>query len=335
MNNYEQMKNQFLVELNKSLPMSADNFNLVVSALDIAVRKFDITLKETSQETSENVIPAMLDTYLIVKKTEGLSEGTLENYERILKGFFTWAKKKPEEVTANDIRMYIYEYSQTHKVSGRTLDKYREMICWFFGWAHMEEYIPKNTARAVKAIKHEVKERSALSQMELEYLRMACETKRDKAILEFFYSTGCRVSELLIVKKDDIDWHAGTVCLFGKGKKHRTSYINAKCKVALKEYLAQRTDDCPYLFVTERKPYRNCTKEAIERAIRVLAARSQVDKKVTPHMLRHTTATQAANNGMAIQDVSRLLGHANVATTMIYAKISQSKVHAEHQRCVI
>ena len=335
MNNYEQMKNQFLVELNKSMSIDADNLNLIASVLDIAASKYDVTSKANSQPENKSVIPVMLDTYLVVKKTEGLSEGTLDNYERTLKGFFTWVKKQPEEVTANDIRMYIYEYQKTHKITGRTLDKYREMICWFFGWAHMEEYIPKNPARAVKAIKHEVKERAALSQMELEYLRMACETKRDKAMLEFFYSTGCRVSELLIVKKDDIDWHADTVCLFGKGKKHRTSYINAKCKVALKEYLDHRDDDCPYLFVTERKPYRNCTKEAIERAIRVLGARSQVDKKVTPHMIRHTTATQATNNGMAIQDVSRLLGHANVATTMIYAKISQSKVHAEHQRCVI
>ena len=335
MNSYEQMKNQFLVELNKVIPMSADNLNLVASALDVAACKYDVELKEAPQQSDDNIVPAMLNTYLIVKKTEGLSEGTLENYERVLKGFFTWAKKKPEEVTANDIRMYIYEYQQAHNVSGRTLDKYREMICWFFGWAHMEEYIQKNPARAVKAIKHEVKERSSLSQMELEYLRMACETKRDKAILEFFYSTGCRISELLIVQKDDIDWHSETVCLFGKGKKHRTSYINAKCKVALQEYLAQRNDDSPYLFVSERKPYTNVTKGAVERVIRLLGEKSKVEKRVTPHMLRHTTATQAANNGMAIQDVSRLLGHANVATTMIYAKISQTKVHAEHQRCVI
>lgn len=123
--------------------------------------------------------------------------------------------------------------------------------------------------------------------------------------------------------------------LFGKGKKHRTSYINAKCKVALKEYLAQRDDNNAYLFVSERKPHANITKGAIERVIHLIAEKSKVEKRVTPHVLRHTTATQAANNGMAIQDVSQLLGHANVATTMIYTKVSQTKIHAEHQRCVI
>ena len=231
--------------------------------------------------------------------------------------------------------MFLYHYQQTHSVSDRTMDKYREMICWFFSWAHMEEYITRNPGRAVKAIKHEIKERESLSQIELEYLRMACKTKRDKAILEFFYSTGCRVSELITVKTDDIDWHEGSVHLFGKGRKHRTSYINAKCEVALREYLAERTDDTPYLFVTERRPNHKLTKSAVEKTMRLLSSRSKVGKHVTPHVIRHTTATQATNNGMAIQDVSQLLGHANVATTMIYAKVAKDKVQSEHKRCIV
>lgn len=335
MNTYEQLKNQFLVELNGTMSLSGDDLNLITAALDRAAHPYEITLKETALSTKIDPIPAMLKTYIVVKKTEGISEGTIQNYWRILRAFFLCVKKQPEEVTANDIRMFIYNYQQTHNVSDRTMDKYREMICWFFSWAHAEEYIARNPGRSVKAIKHEVKERESLSQIELEYLRMACKTKRDKAILEFLYSTGCRVSELTAVKKDDIDWHDRTVHLFGKGRKHRTSYINAKCEVALCEYLAQRTDDEPYLFVTERQKYRKLTKDAVEKVIRELAARSKVEKHVTPHILRHTTATQATNNGMAIQDVSQLLGHANVATTMIYAKVAGAKVQAEHQRCVV
>ena len=84
-----------------------------------------------------------------------------------------------------------------------------------------------------------------------------------------------------------------------------------------------------------RKPHNQLTKGAIEKIIKELANSSAVTKHVTPHILRHTTATQAVNNGMAIEDVSKLLGHKNVTTTMVYAKVSQNKVHAEHRRCVM
>ena len=326
MNEYEQMRNRFLAELDNRTHFPADTLELISTALDRVAYGYEIKKKELSLATYTDPIPMLLKTYIVVKKTEGLSDGTLGNYARILKAFFNWVRKGPEEVVANDIRMFLYDYQQHHHVGDRTMEKYREMICWFFHWAHTEEYISKNPGRALKPIKHEVKERTALTQIELEYLRMACKTKREHAMLEFLYSTGCRVSELAIVKKSDIDWHDGTVHLFGKGKKHRTSFINAKCEVALKEYLRERDDECEFLFVTERRPYRQMTKCAIEKIVRLLAERSCVEKHVTPHILRHTTATQAVNNGMPIEDVSKLLGHASVNTTMIYAKVATSKV---------
>ena len=89
------------------------------------------------------------------------------------------------------------------------------------------------------------------------------------------------------------------------------------------------------MFVSDRSPHEELTKAAVEKIVRQLADKSGLQKHITPHVLRHTTATQAVNNGMAIEDVSKLLSHANVATTMIYVKVSQNKVHAEHQRCVI
>ena len=336
MNNYEQMKNQFLVELTSQLPcISVKEIEKISLALDISAHGYEIEKKEVSMIPYVSPIPELLKTYLVVKKTEGLSAGTLENYMRILTSFFNWVQKPPEKVEANDIRMFIYEYQKNRKVSDRTLDKYREMICWFFHWAHTEEYITKNPGRSVKAIKHETKERVALNQLELEYLRGACKTARDKAVLEFFYSTGCRVSELVGVKLCDINWEEKTVHLFGKGKKHRVSFINAKCEVALKEYMDVRKGESANLFVGERFPFESLTKNAVEKAIKELSKRSGVAKTVTPHILRHTTATQAVNNGMAIEDVSSLLGHSNVNTTMIYAKVSKARVHNEHTRCVI
>lgn len=336
MNGYEQMKNSFLAELNKMIPdILGDTIRTIGDALDKAAYQFDIVVKETAIAVRENIIPEVVKIYIAVKKTEGLSDDTLENYARILQNFFLWTKKSPDAVTANDIRMFLYNYQQHRNVSNVTLEKYREMICWFFTWAHREEYIPRDPSRAVKSIKVEVKERQALTQLELEHLRMACNTPREKAMLEFMYSTGCRVSELCTTKITDVNFKENTVHLYGKGRKHRTSFINARCEVALKEYLKHRESDSEYLFVSDRAPHDKLSKATVEKIVRKLADRSGLKKHITPHVLRHTTATQAVNNGMAIEDVSKLLGHANVATTMIYAKVSQNKVHAEHQRCVI
>lgn len=336
MNAYEQMKNNFYVELESLMDnLPREYYELIGTALDRAAFPYDITVKETSLTIAVDLIPSLLKTYIAVKKVEGLSDGTLSNYARTLKTFFLWVRKRPEDVTANDVRMFLYEYSQNRKISDRTLDKYREFICWFFHWAYVEEYIKKNPCSSIKAIKHEVRPRQALTQIELEYLRAACNTLRDKAILEFLYSTGCRVSELSILTKDDVNWKDGTVHIFGKGRKHRTSFINAKCEVCLREYLNSRNDGSEYLFVSTRQPHNRLSKCAIENVIKKIAGRANISKPVSPHIIRHTTATRAINNGMSIEDVSKLLGHNNVATTMIYAKVSTESVHNQHTKCII
>lgn len=191
--------------------------------------------------------------------------------------------------------------------------------------------------KTIQAIKYEKKERQNLSRLELEYLRGACQTAREAAIVEFLFSTGCRVSELSVVKKADVDWSTKAVHLFGKGRKHRDSYLNAKAEVALITYLAQRGDDCEYLFVTERNPHRQITTAGVEKIVRNIAARasSRISKKVTPHVLRHTTATIALQNGMPIEEISKLLGHEKVDTTMIYAHTSTASVQAGHSRYVV
>lgn len=333
---YEKMRNAFAAELDTALPeLSAKEAELIIAALDRAAQCYEVRAKETSLAVRTDYIPEVVKVYIAVKKTEGLSDATLGNYARTLRGFFRAARKTPDEVTANDIRLYLYEYQKARGVTNRTLDKYREMICWFFSWAHNEEYIKRNPARSIKAIKAEIKQRQALTQLELERLRLACCSERERAMVEFMYSTGCRVSEMAAVTLKDIDLRAGTVHLFGKGRKHRTSYINAKCEIAIEEYLKVRQGESEYLFVSERAPYGGLKKGALEKAVRMLAERSGVEKHITPHVLRHTTATQAVNNGMPIEEVSKLLGHASVATTMIYAKSSQEAVHTHHTKCVV
>ena len=272
MNAYEQLRTAPLVEIEKDiLGISTETLNKISSALDRAAQRYEVSIKEFALSVDVDPIPELVKIYLVVKKTEGLSAGTIENYSLILQNFFGRVRKNAADVTSNDIRLFLFDYKKYRNVSDRTLDKYRQMICWFFGWAHTEEYIPRNPAKSIKAIKHETKDRQALTQMEMEQLRTGCESVRDRAILELMYSTGCRVSEMIQVKKDDINWKDNTVHLFGKGQKHRTSFINAKAEVAIKDYLATRNDECEFLFVSERAPIHGIKKESIEKIIRELA----------------------------------------------------------------
>lgn len=145
------------------------------------------------------------------------------------------------------------------------------------------------------------------------------------------------VSEVAVLKKDDINWYEKSVRLFGKGRKYRISFLNAKAEVALIKYLESRNDDCEYLFTTMKKPYANLSKDGIEKIVRNIACRvsDKIGKRITPHILRHTTATTALQSGMPISDISKLLGHESIDTTMIYAKSSLEDVHSGHKKHIV
>ena len=331
---YEQMRNDFLVALSGVAGVDVD---VALKVLDQVALKYEVSKKESELMFCGEELPEVARVYLACKKMAGLSNATLENYKIILSVFFREIKKQPQFIEANEIRKFLYVYQERKDISHRTIDKYREYITRFFAWAHNEGYISNNPARNIAAIKYEEKPREALTQVELEYLRMACQTIREHAIIEFLYSTGARVSELATIKKTDINWYEKSVRLFGKGRKHRVSFLNAKAEVALIKYLEIRNDDCEYLFVTAKRPYRNLSKDAIEKIVRNIARRTSnnIGKHITPHILRHTTATTALQSGMPIADISKLLGHESIDTTMIYAKSSLEDVRSGHKKHIV
>lgn len=333
---YEHFRNEFQCAATER-GMSQQTILEAEVVLDMIATRYEISRKETALAIYNEEVPEIVKIYLVCKKIEGLSQRTLDTYLRMLKLFFREMRKPLPQITTNDIRVYLFGYQQQRGCSNRSLDKYRQYLASFFSWAADEGYMRQNPMRTIPIIKYEKKPRQNLTQLELEYLRQSCQTARERAIIEFLYSTGCRVSELSGVKLTDVDWTARTVHLFGKGNKHRTSYINAKCEVALKAYLKSRTDDCEYIFVTERKPYRQLKKDAVEKIVRSISGRApaEMQKHVTPHILRHTTATIALQNGMPIADISKLLGHEKIDTTMIYAHTCMESVQAGHRKFVV
>ena len=333
---YEHFRNEYMAAAHDA-QLSGDALIATLKILDTVAEHYDFSPKETALAPyTGGELPEVAKIYLVCKKIEGLSEQTLKTYMRNLKLFFSAVSKPLPEITTNDIRVYLFRYQQERGCTDRSLDKYRGYLSGFFAWAAAEGYLEKDPMRTIQAIKYEVKPREHLTQLELEYLRAACATPRESAIVEALYSTGCRVAELAGLKLSDIDWNARSVHLFGKGKKHRTSYLNAKAEVALRAYLSTRVDDCPYLITSIRKPYRQLTTAQIQKIMRGIVGRAcQIQKHVTPHVIRHTTATTALQSGMPIVDISKLLGHSKVDTTMIYAHTSTADVQNGHRKYIV
>lgn len=330
----EKLKNDLLMLLNKNVDV--DTLRKLEPQIEIILSNYEVEQRKTEIIPYGSDIPETVQTYIVSKKISGLSDKTLELYLMVLTDFFRTMQKNPEKISVTDIRVYLYKYQKEHGVSNRTLDCRRTIICGYFNWMAAEEYICKNPAVNIEPIKYEKKHKKAMSQLDLEKVRLSCETKREKAIVEVLYSTGCRVTELERLNISDVNFETKEVYLFGKGDKHRTSYLNAKAEVALKDYLSERTDTNPALFVYDRKPYGRFRKSGIENMIRKMMERtSGVTTHVTPHVFRHTTATTALDRGMSIVDVSRLLGHRRLDTTMEYITANSNSVKNNHHNFVI
>lgn len=329
----EKLKNELLMMLDKNIDVNI--LRKIEPQLGIILSNYEVENRKTEIIPYGSDIPETVEMYIVSKKISGLSEKTLSLYLLVLTDFFRTVQKKPEKIDVNDIRIYLYMYQKEHNISNRTLDCRRTIICGYFNWVAAEEYICKNPAVNIEPIKYERKHKKAMTQLDLEKVRLACSTKREKAIIEVLYSTGCRVTELERLNISDVNFENKEVVLYGKGDKHRISYLNAKAEVALKDYLNDRTDDNPALFVYNKKPYKRLRKSGIELIVKKIMERtSGVAMHVTPHIFRHTTATTAIDRGMNIIDVSRLLGHKRIDTTMEYITANSTSVKQTHQNYI-
>lgn len=336
---YEQFKQEFLLHLSERTDLTDNMLQQVAQCLDVSMNGYNIERSSTELTVGDGNIPHLVKLYIVSKTVEGYSKETLKIYTRWLKYFFDEIKKDPVSAAANDLRLFLYNYKESRNISDASLDKVRSCISSFYKWMLDEGYINRNPMVSVKNIHCEKKQRCSISQTELEYMRKGCRTLKQSAILEFLYSTGCRVSEIIGVKKSDIDWSNNSVHLFGKGKKHRISFINAKAEVAIKDYLASRTDDNEYLFVSDKRPYNAMHRSGTERILKcitkVATEEYGLSKKVSPHIMRHTLATRLVESDVNISTVQRILGHSNVNTTMIYVHMPTESIQADHRKVVI
>lgn len=216
-------------------------------------------------------------------------------------------------------------------MSGTTLDGMRRVFTAFFNWLEIEEYIVKSPARRVSRIKKDTKKERELHEDELEKLANGCSNIRDRALIEFMYTTAARVSEVAGINISDVDFQEKSVLLHGKGGKDRTSFFTDKAAYYLKEYLKTRTDDNDAMFVSLKNPKNRVTKDSIEQMVRSLGRKVDLNK-IHPHRFRVTRITILVNRGMALQDVQEIAGHADINTTHMYYRGNREHVRAEYMK---
>lgn len=328
METYETFRTNLAMNLCRILP--ADQLTDVLQAVDATLNDYEISRKQLTLITT-GAIPDVVKIYIASKAVANLSRKTLAQYHYKLVNFFKAVRKSYTEITTNDIRMYLYQVKADRGASDRYLDNIRITLNGFFTWLVDNDYIRKNPCTKVDAIKFQVKKREPLTPYQLEIARWSCTDIREKALIDFLFSTGCRVSECADVRLSDIDWQNRAVHIrHGKGDKERTVYFNAESELTLRKYLETRADDTDALFVSVKAPHGPLQARALEVIVSRVGARA--DLHIFPHKLRHTFATAGIRGGIPIEQLQVLLGHTKPETTLIYAKQDQMDIQQGHRR---
>ena len=289
-------------------------------------------IKDKRVMLDNNDLSTQIRNFLSAKDLEGCSKNTIKDYNTELNIFKNKIYKNVNDITTNDIRLFI---SQFPHLKTSSVVKKIFVLKSFFGWLFEEEIIEKNPTRKIKTPKTERRLPEALNIEELELLRENCKTRRERAVIEVSYSTGCRLSEIQNMNIKDIDWQNKSIKVFGKGNKERMVYLSFKAVYHLKRYLEERKDDCNALFITERRPYRRLSKRCIQKIYKKVSNRYSFNKNIHPHLMRATFGTNLLSNGANITDIQYLLGHNSLETSLEYLKISEDKVKEVHTKCLV
>lgn len=287
--------------------------------------------------------------YLEIER--GRSVKTVENYDRYLTRFLTFSKaKQPQDVTEEQVRefrLYLNRQAGT-KIGGRVEPmKRRTQNYYLIALRAFLKYVRKRGVSSLSPERIElakVPERSLdlISAQELIRLLEApaldtIDGKRDRAVLELLFSTGLRVSELCALSIDDVDLTRDEFSVRGKGDKVRVVFLSDDARLAIKTYLAARKDMEDALFVRYGKKANigadgRITPRVVQRLLKRHATKAGITRKVTPHVLRHSFATDLLSNGADLRSVQALLGHANIGTTQIYTHVTDSHLREVHKK---
>ena len=329
------MKQKFihsvLQELSKVL--DSQQLDFVENTLEHKLHDLDIIEQVTNEELVNQENDELLTAFLSAKKIEGCSAKTIKYYKSTINHLFDEIGKTTAEITTNDIRSYLAYYQEQKQSSKVTIDNMRRIFSSFFSWLEDEDYIVKSPVRRIHKVRTDTLVKEVINDECMELLRDNCTEIRDLAMIDLLASTGMRVGELVQMNIDDVDFQERQCKVFGKGNKEREVYFNARAKIHLQQYISQREDNNPALFVSFSSPHKRLSISGVEVRLRTLGRRINLPK-IHPHKFRRTLATMAIDKGMPIEQVQRLLGHVKIDTTLHYAMVNQNNVKLAHRRYI-
>ena len=297
--------------------------------------------KHRSQKSVDAYLDNFLN-YLMVEK--GLSKNTIESYSRDLQKFITYLEKNNRvdvtEVTNLDIMAFLVEVKSqglSSKSTGRNLSAVR----MFFKFLVQEGYLDIDPSINIESPKIRPSLPSVLSIAEVDSLLSQPDVKttrglRDRAMLELLYATGVRVSELVNLKLTSLNLDVGYIIAFGKGSKERIIPLGETSKDYLKEYLVivrpkhAKGIVSSYLFLNPSG--KKFSREGFWKMLKRYALKAGINKKLSPHTLRHSFATHLLERGADLRSVQIMLGHVDIATTQIYTHITQERLKKIHKQ---
>lgn len=294
----------------------------------------------------KNYINDFLD-YMEIEKNR--SQRTLNNYHHYLMRFLEFAKRagkqnlSPAQIDLPLVRKYRQWLNRYKDASGKSL-KLVTQNYHIIALRAFLKFLARNDVKSLPAEKIELPKtppRSVdfLEIYELDRLFEAVpkdnklQHLRDYAILQTLFSTGLRVSELTALKKEKINLQRGEFMVRGKGDKPRIVFMSDEAKTTLRRYLEKRKDNNEYVFISHgiNSNAKFLTPRSVQRIIQKYATKAGIVKKVTPHTLRHSYATDLLINGADIRSVQALLGHSSITTTQVYTHITNRQLKDVHR----
>jgi tyrosine recombinase xerC len=264
------------------------------------------------------------------------SENTIEAYKRDLNEYFSYLKNNNKNYLSIDydsIRKYL-SYLNDKKDTNTTISRKISSLRGFYSYLRLNEKIKNNPFKLINLPKKEQKLPRFFYYNELEELFAACDTstslgQRNLAILEVLYATGTRVSELINIKLEDINFSEKQIKVLGKGNKERIVFLGEYAVDALEDYLNDgylflNKYNLDYVFLNHLG--NKITRRGIEDILTKLIKKTSIDKKISPHMIRHSFATHLLNEGCDLESVQEMLGHESISATAIYTHVTDDRI---------
>ena len=247
------MKEELITEISRKMLPYLDNAQLsqLQEVLTYCFWNVEITQADDNKEKTEDISNVkLLQMFIASKRLEGCSDKTLKYYQTTLMRMFDSINVHVTHIKTDDLRKYLSDYQKIRQCSKSNIDNIRRILSSFFAWLEDENYIIKSPVRRIHKIKSSKTVKETYTDEALEIMRDKCGCLRDLALIDLLASTGMRVGELVRLNKVDIDFENRECIVFGKGSKERPVYFDARTKIHLQNYLNERTDVNPALFVS-------------------------------------------------------------------------------------